>query len=268
MTMTLTNAISATARRIAVTDPDTDLQTGTQLQIDNELLTFREYVTLGPDVGGPGTSTVDTGLWYVERGSGAASHSQGATISVNTGGAGLTGGEHAAIDHEGLTGVPEAGGVTVNEQPVTNIVAPGATIVDGEATVLNGWSVEEDGGLFVDKSEDAEPPSSIIDALLPDDSRFRVRGTAAVLIDRGSVVEQVALDVQVPDDTTAPRLNVADDSNVGFFTILAKGMVQFGAATGATHILRVFDDEANVVFQIDTDGTVHILTGGTVVADL
>jgi hypothetical protein len=253
---TLAANLSATADRVSVADGATNIKRGAFFQIDSEVVRFEQYAELPPTKEGTRAQELwhtDTGQWLISRatrGTTAATHSSGATVT--------------AVDPFESGG----GGVNVNDEPVTNIVAPGALIADGEATVLNGWTVEEDGGLFVDKGEDEEPPSSIIDALLPDGSRFRVRGTAAVLIDRGSTVEQVALDVQVPDDTTAPRFNVADDSNVGFFTILAKGMVQFGAATGASHILRVFDDEANVVFQIDTDGTVHILTGGTVVADL
>jgi len=159
-----------------------------------------------------------------------------------------------------------AGGVNVNDTPVTNIVAAGATIDGPEATLASGgFAVQPDGSLQADLSE-ATLEGGAIDVLLPDDGRFFVKSTGAI---EATNVEpsSTAFAFIVPDDQSSNRFLVGDEAGVEFI-VRANGNISVIPNATATQIVQVFDSDANEVFRVSADGTVHIKTGGSIIADL
>jgi hypothetical protein len=71
----------------------------------------------------------------------------------------------------------------------------------------------------------------------------------------------------VPNDQTGPRVDVKDANGVEF-AITGKGNVFYQVGVGATSVLDVYDENGNRVFKIGADGSVHIKTGTSIVADL
>lgn len=80
--------------------------------------------------------------------------------------------------------------------------------------------------------------------------------------DSGTIVIQSA--AQVTIESSADPVNI--DGDLGVNIESANGLIQ--ANLGAGQSLIVNDSGFNPIFQVDEDGTVHIKTGTTIVADL
>jgi hypothetical protein len=186
----------------------------------------------------------------------------------------------AALDAlEALLG-PGGGGVTVTDGTTsveaTTVMTTG-TVTDagaGTALVSNGggtgvpssWTFNENGEVAVLPTGGANVPF-LIEALDdPGETVFSVGVTGETIV-YGHDASLSGLTIHVPNDQTGPRVDVKDANGVEF-AITGKGNVFYQVGVGATSVLDVYDENGNRVFKIAADGSVHIKTGTSIVADL
>jgi hypothetical protein len=186
----------------------------------------------------------------------------------------------AALDAlEALLG-DGGGGVTVTDGTTTvaaTTVMTTGTVTDGGggmALVSNGggtgvpssWTFNDNGEVIVSPAAEATVPFMIEAPESPGDVVFSVdtTGHTEIIVHDPGVI---GLKIDVPDDQAGPRLQIQDGNGVEFY-VNAKGNVSYQVGVGATSALDVFDENGNRVFKIAADGSVHIKTGTSIVADL
>jgi hypothetical protein len=195
-------------------------------------------------------------------------------------GAGVTAIKAGSTGTVTVTGGGGGGGLTVTDG-VTTVAATTVqitgTVTDaggGTALVSNGggtgvpssWTFNENGEVAVLPTGGANVPF-LIEALDdPGETVFSVGVTGEVIV-YAHDASLSGLTIHVPNDQTGPRVDVKDANGVEF-AITGKGNVFYQVGVGATSVLDVYDENGNRVFKIGADGSVHIKTGTSIVADL
>jgi hypothetical protein len=171
-------------------------------------------------------------------------------------------------------------GVTVTDGTTTvaaTTVQTTGTVTDagaGTALVSNGggtgvpssWTFNDNGEVNVSPTAGADLPLAIEAPDAPGDTVFSVGSTGETRV-IGHDVGLPALTITVPNGQTAPRLRVQDGNGVEFF-VNGKGNVSYQVGVGATSALDIFDENGDRIFKVAADGSVHIKTGTSIVADL
>lgn len=132
-----------------------------------------------------------------------------------------------------------------------------------------GWGVTEEGGLSADLTANDPLAGNALSLTLPGgDAWFNIgpAGSWDAVADPAIQGGGVVFKLTAPNSTA--RFMVADDGDGGTFEVRAEGNVAIVPTAAATRALQVYDAAGNEALRVDADGTVHIKTGGSIVADL
>ena len=206
-----------------------------------------------------GEGTTSASRIRVIRGAGgttAATHSSGTSLtplippsSSGGGGAGLT------LDNQ-------------SDPPtiITSLVSAGATIVGSEGTLP--WQTPE-GTLLMSLPSDVSNTAIKVDIGGTEVFAASQLGLQVHLGDPDLVGSGYVLKGYVPENQVGPRLQIeGDDDSGSVFDLGHAGGLQIVPRADVTHVLDIFDAAGNRAFTVDADGTVHIKTGTSIVADL